>query len=285
MLSQPRLVHFLRASLQQHNVPDTHNKECGMHVETDALFNQSLAKGLQVLCAFTAGHRSMTLNEIAQRTGMSKSSAQRSVHTLQTLGYIGKHPVTQRFCLQPKVVELGFHYLHAHTLIHAAHSYLAQLARDSGETATLTEPVGDHMLYLSQVLTTQHIPVLTPVGTRVPMYASSCGRAYLSQLPAEQWPNLLQSMPRPARTRHTLTQVPDIVQRLHQCRDSGYATNCEELFLGDMGLAAPIFNARNEVVGAVHIAPPCSRWSMADAQKQLAPLVVECARAISRVVV
>lgn len=256
-----------------------------MPVDTDALFNQSLAKGLQVLCAFTPGHRSMTLSEIAQRTGMSKSSAQRSVHTLQTLGYVGKHAITQRFCLLPKVVELGFHYLHAHPLIHAAHSYLAQLARDSGETATLTEPVGEHMLYLAQVLTTQHVPVLTPVGTLVPIYASSCGRAYLSHLPTMQWQDALQAMERPARTRHTLIQVSDIVQRLHQCREQGYATNCEELFLGDMGIAAPVLNARGDVVGAVHIAPPISRWSMADAQQKLAPLVLECARAISRVVV
>lgn len=256
-----------------------------MQIAADALFNQSLAKGLQVLCAFSEGNRSLTLGEIAQRTGMSKSSAQRSVHTLQTLGYIGKHPVTQRFCLLPRVVELGFHYLDTHPLVSLAHSYLAQLARDSGETATLSEPTGPHMVYIAQVPTTQHIPVLTPVGTQVPLYASSCGRAYLSQLPSDQWPALLTAMERRPRTRHTVTQVPAIVQRLHQCRDTGYATNCEELFLGDMGIAAPVLNARGQVVGAVHIAPPCSRWRMLDAQKQLAPLVVECARAISKLAV
>lgn len=248
----------------------------------DALFNQSLAKGLQVLCAFNAGHRSLTLGEIAQRTGMSKPSAQRSVHTLQVLGYIGKHPSTQRFGLLPRVVELGFNYLDTHPLITVAHSYLAQLARDSGETATLSEPCGDHMVYLAQVLTTQHIPVLTPVGTQVPLYASSCGRAYLSQLPEAIVHEWLARMERPVRTRATVTEVPDIVQRLQHCRDKGYATNCEELFLGDMGLAAPVLNVRGHVVGAVHVAPPTSRWNMADAERELGPLVMACARAISR---
>jgi DNA-binding IclR family transcriptional regulator len=89
-------------------------------------------------------------------------------------------------------------------------------------------------------------------------------------------------MPRPARTRATLTQVGDILARLQRCRDTGYATNCEELFLGDMGIAAPVLNLRGQVVGAVHVAPPTSRWRMDDAQARLAPLVVECARAISR---
>lgn len=251
---------------------------------TNALFNQSLAKGLEVLRAFDAAHRSMTLTEIARRTAMTKASAQRSVHTLQAMGYITKHPSTRRFMLLPRVVELGFNYLDAHPMISAGHTYLAQLARASGETATLTEPAGDHMVYLAQVLTTQHIPVLTPVGTQVPMYASSCGRAYLAQLPTAQARALLEGSPRPARTRSTVTDLDQVLERLQRCRDVGYATNCEELFLGDMGLAAPIFNTRGVVVGAVHVAPPVSRWSMPDAERQLGPLVIECARAISRLI-
>lgn len=61
------------------------------------------------------------------------------------------------------------------------------------------------------------------------------------------------------------------MHQLHQCRNNSYATNCEELFRGDMGLAAPVCNARGQVVGAVHVAPPTSRWSMADAERRLPP--------------
>lgn len=116
----------------------------------------------------------------------------------------------------------------------------------------------------------------------MPIYASSCGRAYLSSLPKAQWQPMLERMERPALTRHTQTQIPHILEQLQRCCDKGYAVNCEELFLGDMGIAAPIRNSRQQVVGAVHVAPPVSRWSMEDAEATLAPLVVECARAISR---
>ena len=73
-----------------------------------------------------------------------------------------------------------------------------------------------------------------------------------------------------------------IFERVVACRTVGYACNEEELFLGDMGIAAPVVNSRGEAVGAVHVSPPASRWTMADAQKKLGPLVVECAWAISR---
>ena len=75
-------------------------------VEADPLFNQSLEKGLAVLRAFDATHRTMTLADIAVAAGMNKASAQRTVHTLQVLGYIGKHPQTRRFRLPVSYTHL-----------------------------------------------------------------------------------------------------------------------------------------------------------------------------------
>lgn len=247
----------------------------------DPLFNQSLEKGLEVLRAFGAAHRTLTLPELAALTGMTKSSAQRTVHTLECLGYMAKHPQTRRFRLTPKVMEIGFNYLAADPLIAAASPYLSQLARDSGETANLTEPVGLEMVYVAQLMTSKYIPVLTPVGMRIPMYCTSSGRAYLSTLPDAEAITLLERSQRVARTPATLTEVQAILARVQSCRQFGFAVNEEELFLGDMGLAAPIVDRQGMAVGAVHVSPPASRWTMAEAQRKLAPLVIECARAIS----
>lgn len=251
-------------------------------VLADPLFNQSLEKGLAVLRAFDAAHPTLTLGEVAELTGMSKGSAQRTVHTLQVLGYVGKHPQTRRFQLLPKVIDIGFNYLAAHPLIRAAHPYLSQLAQSSGETANLTEAVDADMVYIAQFLTTQHIPVLTPVGMRIPMYCTSSGRAWLSTLPDAQVRSLLSSALRPARTPSTLTSVNAILERVALCRKQGYATNYEELFIGDMGIAAPVVNSQGRAVATVHLSPPTSRWTLEEAQAKLAPLVIECARAISR---
>ncbi len=248
----------------------------------DPLFNQSLEKGLEVLRAFDAAHRTLTLSELAALTQMSKASAQRTVHTLQVLGYVGKHPQTRRFQLLPKVIELGFNYLAAHPLIRAAHPYLSQLANASGETASLTEAVGTDMVYVAQLLTPKFIPVLTPVGMRVPMYCTSTGRAWLSCLSDAEARALLEATPRPARTAATLTSVDDIMAKVAECRRVGYATNCEELFLGDMGIGAPVVDSRGRPVATVHLAPPTSRWTLEDAQRKLGPMVIECARAVSQ---
>jgi len=248
---------------------------------TDPLFNKSLEKGLAVLRAFDPAHRTLTLADIARIADMSKASAQRAVHTLTVLGYIGRDPYSRRLRLLPKVIELGFNHRASHPLVRLAHPYLAQLARTSGETASLTEPVDQYMVYMSQIMTTQSIPVLTPVGMRIPMYCTSSGRAYLSRHTNQQARELLEASIREARTPATLTDVDDILQTIRTCRQVGYALNCEELFLGDMGIAAPIIDRYGEAVGAVHLAPPTSRWSLEEVTSRLAPLVIECARGIS----
>ncbi|WP_342052335.1 MULTISPECIES: IclR family transcriptional regulator [unclassified Cupriavidus] len=253
-----------------------------MSERPDPLFNQSLEKGLEALRAFTAVHRTLTLVELASLTGMTKSSAQRTVHTLEQLGYVDKHPQTRRFRLTPKVMEIGYNYLSADALIPIASPYLSQLANASGETANLTEPVGLDMVYVAQLMTAKHMPVLTPVGMRIPMYCTSSGRAYLSTLPDAQVRAMLEASTRHARTPATLTDVETIFSRVVACRSVGYAYNEEELFLGDMGVGAPIINSQGIAVGAVHVSPPVSRWTMEEAQRKLGPLVVECAWAISR---
>ena len=52
----------------------------------------ALARGVSVLRAFSEGRPAMTLPELAEATGLSKSSVQRFTHTLWTLGYLRRIP-------------------------------------------------------------------------------------------------------------------------------------------------------------------------------------------------
>lgn len=245
------------------------------------LFNQSLEKGLAVLKAFNAQRRTLNLAEVAEAAAMNKSSAQRMVVTLEALGYLRKQARTRRYQLTPRVLELGFNYLEAHPLIEVANPFLAELTRLTGETCCLTEPVGDEMVYVARFLSAGFVPVHMPIGSRVPQYCTGSGRAYLSALPESEAREHLERMTRIAHTPATLTAVADILEHLAQTRQQGYAVNAEELFLGDMTLAAPIIDGRGRPVAAVHVVAPTSRWNRADAERQLAPALLQCTRALS----
>lgn len=252
-----------------------------MSKHENPLFNQSLEKGLAVIRAFDTAHRSMTMGEVAQATGINRSSAQRMVYTLEQLGYLKKHPRTQRYHLAVRSLELGFNYLSTHTLIDIANPFLAELSNTTQETTCLTEPNGMEMVYIARFVSARYIPIHMPIGSRIPMYCTGSGRAILSVLPKDEVLGVLRGAPRVAHTMHTRTDEAELLDLLHEARRCGYAINQEELFLGDMTLAAPILNGAGQPVAAVHIVAPTSRWKLRDAMEKLAPALLACARSLN----
>lgn len=60
----------------------------------DRDFVTALASGLEVILAFDESHPSMTLSEVAARTGMNRAKARRFLLTLHALGYVRKSSAT-----------------------------------------------------------------------------------------------------------------------------------------------------------------------------------------------
>ncbi|WP_304307015.1 IclR family transcriptional regulator [Pseudacidovorax intermedius] len=245
------------------------------------LFNQSLEKGLAVLSAFNAQRRTMNLAEIAQAAQINKSSAQRMVFTFEQLGYVRKHPETRRYQLTPRTMEIGFAYLASDALIDAANPFLAELAKVTAETCNLTEPDGLEMVYVARFVSAQFVPVHMPIGSRIPMYCTASGRAWLSALPEAEARERVAASQRVAHTPHTRTELEAIMDELRLARERGYATNREELYLGDMTVAAPVLGRGGRPVAAVHVVAPTSRWTLEEAQQRLAPPLLQCARSLS----
>lgn len=249
--------------------------------DNNPLFNQSLEKGLAVLCAFSAQRRSMTMAEVAVAAGISKSSAQRMVFTLEQLGFVRKHPQTRRYQLTPRVMRVGYNYCAANPVIDLANPYLSELTNASTETTCLTEPDGWEMVYVARFVSAQFVPVHMPIGSRIPMYCTASGRAWLSALPNDEALALLRASDRVAHTRFTITDEAAILAELAQTRQRGYAVNREELFLGDMTLGAPVIGSQGRPVAAVHVVAPTSRWTPEEAESRLGPLLLACARSLS----
>jgi len=250
-------------------------------VDETPLFNQSLAKALSVIRAFSSRNRTMTLSEIASAAEITRSSAQRIVFTLESLGYIRKHPRTRRFLLTPRALSIGCNYLEADQLVDCANPFLASLNATCEETVALTEPDGLEMVYVARFPSHKFVPIHVPVGKRIPMYCTASGRAYLSGRSEQEALDILTQSDRKAYTPTTRTDVSEIADMVREARIRGYAVNNEELYIGDLNIAAPVLNSAGEAIASVHISAPGSRWTFADTSQKLASLVIECARSIT----
>ncbi|WP_454691716.1 IclR family transcriptional regulator [Achromobacter aloeverae] len=249
-------------------------------LEDSPLFVSALARGISLLRAFSESSPAMTLPELAQATGLTKSAVQRFAHTLWTLGYLRKDPASKKFSLAPLSLELGMRYTQTSALVLGGNPFLHSLNRTSQETCSLAEPDGTDMVYVARFATHKQMFVHMPVGMRLPMFCTAAGRAVLSRLEPARARGLLERSRRVAYTPSTITGIDRLMEELEFTRHHGYARSDGEFYPGDITISAPVMDAGDTPVGAVNVSVPSSRWSFAEAQAVFGPQVLETAHAI-----
>lgn len=214
-------------------------------------FVQSLARGLGVITAFNAKHPTMTLTEVAERTGLTRATARRFLLTLEQLGYVrlsGKE-----FTLTPAVLELGYSYLSSQGLADVIAPHLNELSSEVHESASAAVLDGHDIVYIARSAGRKIMQVNITIGTRFPAYATSMGRALLSGLPVDELTALLRESKPAALTPHTRTSLTELASAVVEARTKGYALVDQELEVGLRSLAMPIHDARGQVIAAVNI--------------------------------
>jgi IclR family transcriptional regulator, pca regulon regulatory protein len=95
---------------------------------------QSLARGLSVIKTFGEDAPSLTLSEVAARTGLSRATARRILWTLHRLGYVQNDG--RNFNLAVRTLDLGYAYLSSMNLWEAAQPYMEEVAEQVHESCS-----------------------------------------------------------------------------------------------------------------------------------------------------
>ncbi|UHC20079.1 IclR family transcriptional regulator (plasmid) [Methylobacterium currus] len=246
----------------------------------DRLFLQSVARALDVLEAFAASPRPMSLGELAQAAGTNKSAAQRIAQTLLSRGYL-EHGRDGGLVPGRRILDRSFDYLRANPLIERAMPVLVELRKAANERVDLSLFDDLTTIYAVRLQSKRETFYATLAGRRVPTFASSGGRACLAQLSDAAVDDILVRSDRRPLTQKTLTEPAKIWRKVKEARRDGYAYATEEALIGEVVLSAAVVAGPDRPLGAVHIAGSLSEWSPEDFRKRFAPLAIEAARALS----
>lgn len=242
---------------------------------------EALGRGLQILEAFSAGAPSLSLTEIAAEAGLGKSTAFRFVYTLERLGYLARDPETKRYRPGLRVLRLGFAALNSMGLRQIALPYLKVLSAAAGETANMSIREGAEVVYVARIATRQILGINLSVGSRLPAYCTSMGKAQLIDLSQDELRDLLGKDPYSAVGPNTITSLDVLVRELDRVRRQGYAINDEELVAGLRSVAAPIRDGEGHVAAAINVSVPGTRVSRQELETVLAPMVTDAAQQIT----
>jgi IclR family pca regulon transcriptional regulator len=212
---------------------------------------RSVAKTLDVIRAFDAEHRDLTLSDVARRTGQTRASARRFLLSLEALGFVRSDG--QLFSLTPRVLSLGHAFLSSLRLPDVAEPHLKALTADLGESTSASVFDGDDIVYVARVQTRRIMAVEIRVGTRFPAYATSMGRVLLAFASADALEAYVGRVSLEPVTPHTLVDPAALRAELRRIRERGWAVVDQELEIGLRSLAAPVFNPRGEAIAAINV--------------------------------
>lgn len=209
-----------------------------------------LAKGLEVIRAFTREQPALTLSEVAAATGLPAATARRCLHTLEELGYVARRG--RQFLLRPRVLELGAAYLQSMNIESVTRNYLEDLARETGDSAALSVLDGTEIAYVARASVRTLMRLEAHVGSRLPAYPTSMGRVLLAGLPPDRLAEYFARARLEKLTEKTVTDRSRLERLLQEARRNGYAAVEDELAYGVVSVAVPVTDGAGRVVAALN---------------------------------
>jgi len=241
---------------------------------------QSVAKAIDILCCFRRESPTLSVTEISHRLNLHKSTVSRLLLTLEQGGLVSCEERTGHYRLGFGLLEMAGLVMEGSDLRTLAQPHLRALAEASGETANLAVLDGEHVVNIDQILSPQTIKHVGWIGRRNPLHCTSGGRVFLAFGPEARAQRVL-TQALPAYTPATITDPGRLVEELAQVRQDGYALAREEFETGLAAIAAPIRNARGEVIATCSVSGPSFRFS-ADAIPVRVTQVLQAAARISQ---
>ena len=214
-------------------------------------FVEALARGLDILAAFGADHRGMSLSEVASAAGLARPTARRLLLTLEELGYVRSRAGT--FELTPKVMSLGMSYVSSLGLWDIARPHMEALVSRTGESSSMAQLDGADIVYVARVSVPKLIALRVDIGTRFPAVQTSQGKVLLAALPPDRVAAVIAQPSRSGLPPYIGRQAGPLRDELAEIRARGWALADEELAPGVRSVAVPVRDGAGTVRAAMNV--------------------------------
>ena len=209
---------------------------------------QTLTRGLDVINVVADGL--VSLNEIALRLGLTRSTAHRLAATLVDQRYLD-FTRNQGYRLGPKLLELGSLASRQLSLPRLARSHLEKLAMTSGDTVHLAVRESDSALYLDKIPGRRRVEISSRIGERQPLRSTGIGKALVLDDTETMWNEIYRVEERQG-IRYDV-ELPLWLERMRIYAQSGFAFDLEENEDRIRCVAAPIRDANGVIAAAISI--------------------------------
>ena len=256
---------------------ETPNQESGEAVDRD--FVTALSRGLEVLRCFSRNSSVLGPKEVAQMSGLPKSTVTRLIYTLAKLDYLTLVPESGKYQLGPAMLSLNTSPKDQLDVRELARPLMQELAIVTGAQVALG--VRDHLslLYLESFRGQSLVTINLNVGSRIPLALTAGGRACLAGLPVNERTNLLERI-KNLDEHAWLTIEPQIESSLKEYAETGCCSSMGDWSKQVHGIAAPLALAPGMPLMVVSIAGTADMFPVEKMLVEIRPKLLQLVRTV-----
>ena len=243
--------------------------------------HEAIKKAVLLLSELAKKSAPSGVTELARALDIPKATVHRILNILCEDNVVVK-AADGRYRIGPTVLLWSGGYRYSNAMMELAEPWLRRLRDATNETVHLSVYNNGAAQYAGRLDSTQNVTLRwSRLGSELPLYCTSAGRAILSMLPAAELDTYLDSAELAPRTAKTVTSKEELKKMLALFRMRGYAEEIEENEENIRCIGAAITDREGRPVAAISLTAPTFRFTGEDAAKY-GPMIAEAAREISR---
>ena len=224
---------------------------------------QSVHRALDILEFLVDSGNGFSLSTIAEHCKLNKTTAFHLLKTLENRGYVAQSFDTQFYKVGWKCYDLTSSLYDNQNVVQAGRPYMEQLLKEFNETVLLCHctSMGHQTMGFCLCQLESTIPLHTshPIGSRLPLYCTAQGKAYMTGLSEENLDRTLDELEFTPYTENTITDKDILKEQIAQIRRQGYCIEREEFQTGVCTLAVPVTKYTGRIIFSLVISMPTQR--------------------------
>ncbi|HEY4134813.1 MAG TPA: IclR family transcriptional regulator C-terminal domain-containing protein [Alphaproteobacteria bacterium] len=207
---------------------------------------------LDMLYLFEGASHEWTVEQLHERLGYTRSTLYRYLKVLTDAGFLAALPDIG-YTLGPRIIQLDYSIRAHDRLIRASQPVMVELVGEIPAIALLCRVYNDQVLCVHQERSTDMFQSNYERGLARPLLQGAASRVILAQMPAATLARLYKAQPEEFAAAGFGGDLGEVRESLKKIRKLGVYTSVGQVTKGVTGVAAPLFDARNNVIGSLSL--------------------------------
>ena len=223
-----------------------------------------LERGLRIIEMLNDRPEGMSMNELSNKLGIPTNSVYRILATLERGNYVRKRSGGSLYELTSKLLSMSSPVTGTPSFVESSLAQMRALRDETKESVLCGTLLGEEGVVLEQVEGLHSFSFRICPGLRFPLHTAAPGKLFLAHMAEAERETLLARLDFKKFTKHTLTTQSALLKEVQQAKIDGFALDREEEMVGQVCVAAPVFNRSGRILGAIWMVAPTSRVSHQD---------------------